>query len=252
MKYFTYTLLALGLFSPVLLANTEDINPDTARAYEGYLLTFLWPESQTTEFIEYDNVLSLDGLTRVVENNANTDVNVVPEKPQILTAFEDNLQSKIGKRVPILVSQKWTLIFKYAGDTIYKEFHSEQTKDGYPELTGNIAITLGRYLESNISYQHFLFDSFTQPTPEVLIDDAQPIEFKAFEPALALNLKKSNKTASKKLNYLDHPTIGTLLYFEPIELEEAMATLTEQSNPPETGEGLNYDSLQNTNELLNE
>ncbi|MCV2402202.1 hypothetical protein OFY17_04800 [Marinomonas sp. C2222] len=250
MKYLAFILLTLSLFSTRSLANTEEINPDTARAYEGYLLTFLWPDNQTTEFIEYENVLSLDGLTRIIENTEQETLES-ENIEQTLSAFEEGLKTQIGKRIPILVSQKWTLIFKHAGDKIYKEFHSEQIKDGYPELTGKIAIKLGRYLESDISYQHYLFDSFTQPIPEVLIDDQEPAELKAFEPALVLTLNQSNKTASKKLNYLDHPTIGTLLYFEPIELEEAMATLTSQSNPPETGEGLNYNNLQSTNELLN-
>lgn len=251
MKYFTFILLTLSLFSTHSLGNAEDINPDTARAYEGYLLTFLWPDNQTTEFIEYDNVLSLDGLTRIIKNKESEHIGS-GNIGQTLSAFEENLETQIGKRIPILVSQKWTFIFKHAGDTVYKEFHSEQFKDGYPELTGQIAIKLGRYLESNISYQHYLFDSFTQLIPEEgLADDQRTAELKAFEPALMLTLKQSNKTASKKLNYLDHPTIGTLLYFEPVELEEAMATLTAQSNPPETGEGLNYNNLQSMSELLN-
>jgi hypothetical protein len=51
------------------------------------------------------------------------------------------------------------------------------------------------------------------------------------------------------VNYLDHPTIGTLLYFEPIELEDAMDKIALLSMMPETGKSLNYDELQSTNEL---
>jgi hypothetical protein len=38
-----------------------------------------------------------------------------------------------------------------------------------------------------------------------------------------------NKTASKKLNYIDHPVIGTLIYFEPLDLEEAIDMVTHAS-----------------------
>ena len=76
-------------------------------------------------------------------------------------------------------------------------------------------------------------------------------EFKEFEPALVLTLNQSNKTASKKVNYLDHPTIGTLLYFEPIELEDAIEKIALQTVAPETGASLNYTELESTNELSN-
>jgi len=40
-----------------------------------------------------------------------------------------------------------------------------------------------------------------------------------------------------------------LLYFEPIELDDALEKIAAQSVTPETGSSLNYDELQSTNEL---
>ena len=45
--------------------------------------------------------------------------------------------------------------------------------------------------------------------------------------------------------------IGTLIYFEPIELEDAIEKVAAQSVTPETGKSLTYDSLHSTNELTN-
>jgi hypothetical protein len=266
LKALIFILLSLSLLSSRLFAEDDDINPDTARAYEGYMITFLWPDGQSSEHIDYKNVLTTDNLIRLEKNSDETEeTDSVTENTQV-TPFEA-IKEKLGKRVTILSNQKWTLIFKKPGDVIHKTFNSEQVKDGYPELTGDIAIKLGRYLESDIHYQHYLFDSFTQPETIVAVDQdresdrslffsasedatAQP-EFKAFDPALVLKLHIANKTASKKVNYLDHPTIGTLLYFEPVELEDAMAAIALQTMSPETGSSLTYDNLQSTNELSN-
>lgn len=267
MKSLIIIFLSLTLLSTRLFAEDEQINPDTARAYEGYLVTFQWPEALTTEHIDYKNVLSTENLLRLTaeeEKAIDPDNNINQSTPF------GNMEQRLGTHVTILANRKWTLIFKHPGDTIKKSFHSTQEKDGYPELTANITITLGRYLESDIQYKYYLFDSFTQPetTPEQdnqnsnqagtslffsqseTEQEAKP-EFKEFEPALVLTLNQSNKTASKKVNYLDHPTIGTLIYFEPIELEDAIEKIAEQSVTPETGSSLTYDSLQSTNELTN-
>lgn len=263
MKSLTITLVALTLFNTNLFAEDSDINPDTARAYEGYLVTFMWPEGQSSEQIRYKNVLTTENLLRLTPDEEDKADLIDDTHASPFTEIEE----KLGRHVTVLSNQKWTLIFKYPGDTISKSFHSKQEKDGYPELTGDIAIKLGRYLESDIHYQHYLFDSFTQPNNPARIDAAterqqsslffsqrpnepeEQVELKAFDPALVLKLNLLNKTASKKINYLDHPTIGTLLYFEPIELEDAMAKIALQSMTPETGTSLNYDELQSTNEL---
>ena len=247
MKALIITFLSLTLFNTHLLADDGEINTDTARAYEGYLVTFMWPEGLSSEAINYKNVLSTKHLLRLTKGKNEEDPSNTTSNTSESIPF-GNIEERLGRHVKILANQKWTLIFKHPGDTINKTFHSEQEKDGYPELTGNIAVTLGRYLESDIRYQHYLFDSFTQPTQRQNTPDTQP-EFKAFDPALVLTLNQHNKTASKKVNYLDHPTIGTLLYFEPIELEEAMNKIALQSMTPETGKSLNYDELQSTNEL---
>lgn len=254
MKALTFIALSISLFSTYISAAEKDINPDTARAYKGYMLTFLWPENQSSEHIDYQNVLSLAGLQRLSNTDLTIDNNDVlaQSKPSPF----DNIKKRLSSHVSILANKEWTLIFRKGGDVITKNFHSNQIKDGYPELTGNIRIKLGRYLESDIRYQHFLFDSFTQrPTLEnhsnlpLSAAFSNGTETKAFEPALVLKLDFKNKTASKKVNYLDHPKIGTMIYFEPMELEDAMAELAAQSITPETGKSLNYDSLRSTNEL---
>lgn len=261
--FLALTLLSAGLSAP-LLAATSDFNPDTARAYEGYLVTFLWPEGQTKEQIDYKNVYITDHLLRLPTQQLSD--NQKEENAGISTTKSDaedlsplaNVEQKLARRVTMLSHQKWTLIFKHPGDTLEKVFYSEQQKDGYPELTGTFKVTLGRYLESDIHYQHYLFDSFSQPAQPVSTINDSPFTddplttqtpFKAFEPGLVLNLHQSNKTASKKVNYLDHPTIGTLLYFEPLELEVAMERMASKAVIPETGNSLTYDNLNSTNEL---
>ncbi|MCB5162428.1 hypothetical protein [Marinomonas algarum] len=265
------TLLAACCSIPAI-GETTTINPDTARAYEGYLVTFMWPDGQTKEQVDYDNLYSTDHLPRFADDTIKPgealqkDKNNSSEINELLSTPLDNAEQKLARHVTVLSKQQWTLIFKAPGDTIRKSFHSEQKKDGYPELTGDIAITLGRYLESDIHYQHYLFDSFSQPSPvqqdtqqefldHSLANNAQTSEadnlptFKEFEPALVLNLHQTNKTASKKVNYLDHPTIATLLYFEPLELDAAIERVATKAVQPETGNSLTYDNLNSTNEL---
>lgn len=257
MKTLIISLLSLTLLNTHLFADDGEINTDTARAYEAHLVTFMWPEGQSSEQINYKNVLSTGNLLRLTKDEEGKPSSA--SNTSEVTPF-GNIEGRLGKHVKILANQQWMLIFNHPGDTISKTFHSEQEKDGYPELTGSISVKLGRYLESDIRYQHYLFDSFTQPNTQAQSSkgsffsqgqntpDVQP-EFKAFDPALVLTLTQRNKTASKKVNYLDHPTIGTLLYFEPIELEDAIDKIALQSMTPETGKSLNYDELQSTNEL---
>lgn len=257
MKTLIISLLSLTLLNTRLFADDGEINTDTARAYEAHLVTFMWPEGQSSEQINYKNVLSTGNLLRLTKGEE--DKLSTTSSTSGSTPF-GNIEERLGGHVKILANQQWTLIFNHPGDTISKTFHSEQEKDGYPELTGSISVKLGRYLESDIRYQHYLFDSFTQPNTQGQSGkgsffsqgrntlDTEP-EFKEFDPALVLALNQRNKTASKKVNYLDHPTIGTLLYFEPIELEDAMDKIALLSMMPETGKSLNYDELQSTNEL---
>ncbi|GAA0233111.1 hypothetical protein [Marinomonas primoryensis] len=257
MKTLIISLLSLTLLNTHLFADDGEINTDTARAYEAHLVTFMWPEGQSSEQINYKNVLSTGNLLRLTKGEEDK-LSTTSSTPGS-TPF-GNIEERLGGHVKILANQQWTLIFNHPGDTISKTFHSEQEKDGYPELTGSISVKLGRYLESDIRYQHYLFDSFTQPNTQGQSGkgsffsqgrntlDTQT-EFKEFDPALVLALNQRNKTASKKVNYLDHPTIGTLLYFEPIELEDAMDKIALLSMMPETGKSLNYDELQSTNEL---
>lgn len=252
MKSLPITLLLLSLVSPRLMAAETAIDPDTARAYQGYLLTFIWPERYSNEHIDYENVLSLNGLIRIPPSLAEELTPTPNSQDNRLPSVFDDFDKKLDRHVQILSNQQWTLIFKAPGDTIRKQFQSLQNRDGYPELTGSIEIKLGRYLESDIHYQHYLFDSFTLPNnaPSATeLDLPSPSPYKQFEPALVLKLNEQNKTASKKVNYLDHPIIGTLLYFEPIELEDAIEQIAQQSLPGETGDSLTYDQLDSTNEL---
>ncbi len=279
MKKLTLTLFTLLFISSPSQAIDEPIDPDTARAYEGYLVTFIWPDDKTSEQIDYKNILTTQGLFRLPETVPDgsetlqgaptTEAEMLEDEPISQPGLPTPLikiAEKLGPHVRVLSNQQWTLIFKRPGDMIEKSFHSDEIKDGYPELTGDIRIKLGRYLESEIQYKHFLFDSFTQPDTSMPIEENQNSLFfsnqesnqgeqantrdlKAFEPALVLALNMRNKTASKKLNYLDHPTIGTLLYFQPLELEEAVEKIALQTMSPETGQSLTFDTLNSTNEL---
>jgi hypothetical protein len=259
LKVLIIILLSLTVFNTHLFADDSQINPDTARAYEGYLVSFIWPKGQSIEQIDYKNLLPTDRLLRFMP--PDDDATNISNNTNQITPF-GNIEKRLGHQVKILANQKWTLIFKQPEDTISKQFHSEQEQNGYPELTGNIAIKLGRYLESDIDYKHYLFDRVTQTTsiPEKQETENeqsnQPISIfspsanvSEIKPVMILKLHQSNKTASKKVNYLDHPTIGTLLYFEPIELEQAIENIALQSMTPETGQSLTYDELQSTNEL---
>ncbi|WP_394180116.1 hypothetical protein [Marinomonas posidonica] len=280
MKKLAFTLFTLLFISSQSQAIDEPIDPDTARAYEGYIVTFIWPDDQTSEQIDYKNILTTEGLFRLAETMTDASA-TTQETPTNVTENEVTepasqpglpeplvkIAAKLGQHVRILSNQQWTLIFRHPGDTIEKSFHSDEIKDGYPELTGDIHIKLGRYLESDIQYKHFLFDSFTQPDASLPIDEnqnrlffsnqesnqaseqANTKDLKAFEPALVLTLDIHNKTASKKLNYLDHPTIGTLLYFQPLALEEAVEKIVLKTMSPETGQSLTFDTLNSTNEL---
>lgn len=280
MKKLAFTLFTLLFISSQSQAIDEPIDPDTARAYEGYIVTFIWPDDQTSEQIDYKNILTTEGLFRLAETMTDASA-TTQETPTNVTENEVTepasqpglpeplvrIAEKLGQHVRILSNQQWTLIFRHPGDTIEKSFHSDEIKDGYPELTGDIHIKLGRYLESDIQYKHFLFDSFTQPDASLPIDEnqnrlffsnqesnqaseqANTKDLKAFEPALVLTLDIHNKTASKKLNYLDHPTIGTLLYFQPLALEEAVEKIALKTMSPETGQSLTFDTLNSTNEL---
>ncbi|MCW4629946.1 MULTISPECIES: CsiV family protein [Marinomonas] len=223
MRALICNLLSLTLLTSGVYAADNRFDPNTAKAYEAYVVTFMWPEGQSSEQVSYKNILPTDRLVRFPAPNdvAGNTLNSNQASP---------FGNRLGRQVKILANQKWTLIFKQPGDTINKSFVSQQNVNGYPVLTGNIAITLGRYLESDIRYQHYLFGRAQQTasTPQDKNSTPQPIapttaSSAEVTPTSVLKLRQNNRTASKKVNYLDHPTIGTLIYFEPIELEQAIS-----------------------------
>lgn len=282
MKVATTVSLTLCLLSHPLLAGQDKFDPSTARAYQGYLLTFAWPEGQSTEYVTYKDLLPAD-ISLLVQDtkdpddilNTTENLNSNAESNPIF----NNLENRLKRRVEVLSNQSWTLIFKASGDSISKNFTGGSEEFGHPELKASVNIRLGRYLETDISYQHFLFsrNSFAETLNSddshnaALANDrvnfsntfntlSAPISTGITPPNLAINnsefipssvltLSKSNRTASVKMNYLDHPTIGTLLYYEPIELEDAIERIALKTMTPETGSSLTYDNLQSTNEL---
>lgn len=218
----------LSVFSTQLFAaDNQEYDPNTARAYAAYLLTFVWPDNHSSEQIDYNNVLSTESLPRYSklqrQDNSPSAANIV----QLSVPFDD-FKDKINPHAPVLINKQWTLIFKHTGDAINETFHSSALGDSDPELTGNISIKLGHYLESDIHYKHYLFNLFSSPHNINVLENATAktdqtqSTLKIFEPALVLNLEQRNKTASQKLNYIDHPIIGTLIYFEPIDLNDAI------------------------------
>ena len=228
----------------------ENIDLDKARAYEAYVMTFMWPEDMNSESIDYENVLTLNGIPvfdperTENEEEPNSFATTLPADIEPLKAPFDDFIRTFERRTQLLANERWTLIFPETGATLSRNFHSETTIDGYAEFVAHVDFTLGRYLESNLSYEHYLFDTFTTVTkpesnldadpatnpastegPRVTLEQTQAPESmiqKHVEPAMVLKLSFLNKTPSKKLNYVDHPIIGTLIYFEPLELDDAI------------------------------
>ena len=254
---------------PVFAISLEEFNPDTARAYQAHIVAFKWPDRYSTENIEYQNIDNLFNVERFddlpllddaavatqpsatqsqLEPGALLEESVLP--PDSTQEFHDYVD-QIRRRATLLADETETLIFKATGSKLELAFHSTPLYDGFAELTGNATILLGRYLQTDLNYQHYLFDSFTLPpqvedeitfTPVQMEDtdalaapeldetqsEAKPVLLKQFEPALVLDIQVSNRTASGKLNYLDHPVIGTLIYFEPLDLEYAVALINQK------------------------
>lgn len=242
MKAFSYFAAGLLLGSFTIKANAIDldnINPDKARAYEAYVMTFIWPDNMSSEHIDYENVLTLAGIPVFEpeqETSTSAEASFAADIEPLKAPFDDFVKT-FERRTQLLSNERWTLIFPETGATLSREFHSEAMIDGYAEFVAHVDFTLNRYLESNLSYEHYLFDTFTTVKkdegeqdattdgPRVTLEQTQAPEAmvqKHVEPAMVLKLDFLNKTPSKKLNYIDHPTIGTLIYFEPLELEDAI------------------------------
>ncbi len=250
MKTRLIVTLGMALLSPTLFANDLSSSQETtARAYRAHLLTFAWPKENTVEQIEYETLLSLKATPKFpledpLSNSADTQ-STGADIERINNPFDD-YQKKLRSGVNVLTNNTWTLIFENRGSKLQHNFHSQPNEEGYAELTGSIDIKFGRYLESKITLKHYLFT----PPPSVVMEqttDEKQTELETniennFDldvnqdslqitessvdvsqlPQSQLIINQNNKTASKKLNYLDHPTIGTLIYFEPIDLEVAI------------------------------
>lgn len=243
------------LFITPLMAETTK-KPSSARAYRAHLMTFLWPEDSSSEKIEYDNITELSRLPyfstlpKKVENTSGFSFGIGIGKAKTNNPFDD-YKTQLSKKVTVLANETWPMIFPERSSTIEESFYSNVVLNGYPTLQGNIKVTLGRYLETEVTYEHYLFNSYSVPalfslgqheqdnadnilykTAPILSNAAvtlsqstaetpSPATMLLHQPAAQLNITVARKTASKKLNYLDHPIIGSLLYFEPISVEEA-------------------------------
>ncbi|TPE51286.1 hypothetical protein FJM67_09595 [Maribrevibacterium harenarium] len=269
MKSLAICSLSLTLAMPVFSLSLEEFNPDTARAYQAHIVAFKWPDRYSSEHIEYQNIENLFDVKRFDDSPTLDDASTATQPPtsqsqlqsgelleesilppESIQEFRDYI-SQIKRRANLLVDETETIIFKATGSKLELEFHSAPLYDGFAELTGKATIALGRYLQTDLSYKHYLFDSFTvpprveneatfaqvqigatdsvaAPEPDENQPEAQPVLVKQFEPALVLDIQISNRTASGKLNYLDHPVIGTLIYFEPLELDYAVALIKQQ------------------------
>ena len=221
-------LLACGISLISTLLHADEYDSD-ARAYQAYIMTFEWPKEDTTEYIEYKNILSLNGIPKFTKQDesptSSGNGSNAADIETINNPF-DSYRKKIQRGVKVLTNHSWTLIFDRKGDTLSRTINSPPQETGYSELSGTINITLGRYLETDINLSHYQFaataistQSFNNSSKVDQIEtqnQAKPL------PSARLDITQANKTASKKLNYLDHPLIGTLLYFEPMELEDAI------------------------------
>lgn len=246
-KSLSFTLLSLCLAQGLSAADEPAVEQEksNARAYRAHLLSFIWPEKMSSEQIDYQNIYDIEGIPRFLNEEDAIQSASIMDKTALDSELTENVnpfyqyQELVGKKVEVLVNQTWPMVFEEQGSVNIAEFHSPKRFDGYPELTGQISIKLGRYLETEIDYKHYLFDSFSAPVQEevteenidgLIFDELDPFEelpatekktVKLYEPALLLSFTSKRKTASKKLNYLDHPIIGSLLYFEPISVDDA-------------------------------
>lgn len=281
-----YPLLCFFLVQNTFAADestSAEPEKSNARAYRAHLLSFIWPSKMSSEQVDYQNIYQIDDILRFKDaEEAQLSTSIIDltqtEIDEEINPFAQ-YQALIDNKVTILSNQTWPMIFEEQGSINFAAFHSESLFDGYPELTGQFQVKLGRYLETRISYQHYLFDSFTAQVPEKtaesssIFDDLDPIDeeldtffgdeledkkvIKLYEPALLLAFEVERKTASKKLNYLDHPIIGSLLYFEPISVDDAehelmLQALTEEDIVRDAEASISFDSEEEVNlESLN-
>lgn len=213
------TLFTVGLLSTSLFAaqDLENLNPDTARAYKAYVMTFKWPSNMTSETVQYAP-LEANQTLPVFNPQLSSSLSVAG------SPFEAFRQS-VAANTELLTNDAWTLIFPDKGTSFHKSIQGASQTDGYAEFKGAVSFTLQRYLETNVHYQHYRFDtpSNAEQLPNSSGDTAALIDpTPQVGPTQVLSLTFENKTASKKLNYIDHPVIGTLIYFEPMALEDAI------------------------------
>lgn len=189
-------------------------------------MTFEWPKEDTAEHIKYDDILSLNGIPKFTNPDERFNASGTGSNGANIETINnpfDAYQKKIQRNVNVLSNNSWTLIFDGKGDTLSRAINSAPLISGYSELSGTIKITLGRYLETSINISHYKFAATQPPINDVVNTlTTNHAEKTTLLPSARLDITQTNKTASKKLNYLDHPLIGTLLYFEPMELEDAI------------------------------
>lgn len=254
MKAISLILLGLLCNTYVQANSLDSLDLNKARAYQAYVMTFVWPENMTSEDIEYQDIFSHEGIQPLADWSGENDGAATPAS----SPFE-TFTKTLSARTEVLSNKTWTLIFPDTGSSISESFHSAQAEHGYPVMTANVTFTLGRYLESNLHYKHYQFgqpvatvehqtqdgvmspiDATTTNNASVYSSNSQVTDLNTAAysstdynvwngPTQVLPLHFINKTASKKLNYIDHPVIGTLIYFEPLDLEEAIDMVTHAS-----------------------
>lgn len=206
-----FTLIAVGILSTSVYAqNLENLNPDTARAYKAYLMTFKWPSNMSSESIPY---APLKASQTLPEFNPN-----LSRSLSVAGSPFEQFRSTVAARAELLTNNEWTLIFPDKGASFHKTIQGNSQTNGYADFKGAVSFKLERYLETNLHYQDYRFNDANQATLESDTLDANGHA----SPAQVLSLTFHNKTASKKFNYIDHPVIGTLIYFEPMPLEDAI------------------------------
>jgi len=273
-KPLSLSILGLCLAQIALAADDASIDEpekSNARAYRAHLLSFIWSDKMSSEQVNYQNIYQLDNIQRLTnEEDAIQSASIIDSVEQELDETSEpnpflQYQAKMGKRVTILSNQTWPMIFEEQGSVVFEDFHSKQLFDGYPELVGKVQVKL------------VLFDSFTAPltqtnqTQSIIFDELDPFDqvdpfnpthpeekiIKLYEPALVLSFNLERKTASKKLNYLDHPIIGSLLYFEPISVDDAehelmLQALTEEEMVRDAEASINLEPQESLDNLLNQ
>ena len=159
-----------------------------------------------------------------------------------ITESEENTDTTIiipAPETPLLTAEPLT-------DELNEE--EEPIDNTIPVLEGFVDISVGRYLHLNVDLLFHREITETLPPPEVLEDETET-EFNTFQatPLIeelpttitrvkAFHIQNRRRMRSTEIHYLDHPLIGVIALFTPVEIVEEDEVIDESAGEEEGGE----------------